>query len=84
VVSHRRQYASNAIRGGLLESARNLPRISGQSLVVRNIRPRAESVISSSDGQQQLANIRQIYPPEREALGVVAIGIELVDPPSPA
>lgn len=29
----------------------------------------------------QLANIRQIYPPEREALGVVAIGIELVDPP---
>jgi ASC-1-like (ASCH) protein len=31
----------------------------------------------------QLANIRQIYPPEREALGVVAIGIELVDPPRP-
>ena len=30
---------------------------------------------------EQLANIRQIYPPEREALGVVAIGIELVDPP---
>lgn len=30
---------------------------------------------------QQLTNIRQIYPPEREALGVVAIGIELVDPP---
>jgi ASC-1-like (ASCH) protein len=28
---------------------------------------------------EQLANIRQIYPPEREALGVVAIGIELVD-----
>jgi hypothetical protein len=25
-----------------------------------------------------LANIRQIYPPEREALGVVAIGIQLV------
>lgn len=24
--------------------------------------------------------IRQIYPPEREALGVLAIGIELVDP----
>jgi ASC-1-like (ASCH) protein len=31
----------------------------------------------------QLANIRQIYPPKREALGVVAIGIELVDPPRP-
>ncbi|MGH3937370.1 MAG: ASCH domain-containing protein [Pseudonocardiaceae bacterium] len=30
---------------------------------------------------EQLANIRQIYPPEREALGVVAIGIELIDPP---
>ncbi|MFD2422492.1 ASCH domain-containing protein [Amycolatopsis pigmentata] len=30
--------------------------------------------------EEQLANIRQIYPPEREALGVVAIGIELVDP----
>jgi ASC-1-like (ASCH) protein len=30
---------------------------------------------------EQLANIRQIYPPEREALGVVAIGLELVDPP---
>lgn len=33
---------------------------------------------------EQLANIRQIYPPEREALGVVAIGIELIDPPRPA
>jgi ASC-1-like (ASCH) protein len=31
--------------------------------------------------EEQLANIRQIYPPEKEALGVVAIGIELVDPP---
>ena len=30
---------------------------------------------------EQFANIRQIYPPEREALGVVAIGIELVNPP---
>ena len=30
---------------------------------------------------EQLANIRQIYPPEREALGVVAIGIELLDHP---
>jgi ASC-1-like (ASCH) protein len=33
---------------------------------------------------EQLANIRQIYPPEREALGVVALGIELVDPPRTA
>jgi ASC-1-like (ASCH) protein len=33
--------------------------------------------------EEQLANIRQIYPPEREALGVVAFGIELVDPPRP-
>lgn len=31
--------------------------------------------------EEQLANIRQIYPREREALGVVAIGIELIDPP---
>lgn len=31
--------------------------------------------------EEQLDNIRQIYPPGREALGVVAIGIELVDPP---
>ncbi|MGH3625349.1 MAG: ASCH domain-containing protein [Sciscionella sp.] len=31
--------------------------------------------------EEQLANIRQIYPPEREALGVVAIGIDLIDPP---
>jgi ASC-1-like (ASCH) protein len=30
--------------------------------------------------EEQLANIRQIYPPEREALGVLAIGIELADP----
>lgn len=29
----------------------------------------------------QLADIRQIYSPEREVLGVVAIGIELLDPP---
>jgi ASC-1-like (ASCH) protein len=34
--------------------------------------------------EEQLANIRQIYPPEREAFGVVAIGIELVDPPTAA
>jgi ASC-1-like (ASCH) protein len=31
--------------------------------------------------EEQLTNIRQIYPPEREALGVVALGIELVAPP---
>ena len=30
--------------------------------------------------EEQLASIRQIYPPEREALGVVALGIELVNP----
>ncbi|BBB00445.1 hypothetical protein RVR_7512 [Actinacidiphila reveromycinica] len=30
---------------------------------------------------EQLANIRQIYPPEREALGVVALSVELVGPP---
>jgi ASC-1-like (ASCH) protein len=30
--------------------------------------------------EEQLASIRQIYPPEREALG--AIGIELASPPS--
>lgn len=29
---------------------------------------------------EQLANIRQIYPPEREALGVIALGIELHHP----
>jgi ASC-1-like (ASCH) protein len=33
---------------------------------------------------EQLANIRQLYPPEREALGVVAIGIELIAPLRPA
>jgi ASC-1-like (ASCH) protein len=30
--------------------------------------------------EEQLASIRQIYPPEREALGVIAIGIELANP----
>lgn len=30
---------------------------------------------------EQLSNIRQIYPPEREALGVIALGIELTGPP---
>ncbi|HEV2780469.1 MAG TPA: ASCH domain-containing protein [Actinophytocola sp.] len=41
------------------------------------------SVNPCATREEQLANIRQIYPPEREALGVVAIGIELVDPPRP-
>jgi ASC-1-like (ASCH) protein len=36
------------------------------------------SVNPLADRDEQLANIRQIYPPEREALGVVAIGIQLV------
>lgn len=31
--------------------------------------------------KDQLRNVRQIYPPDRETLGVVAIGIELLDPP---
>ncbi|MGH3918002.1 MAG: ASCH domain-containing protein [Pseudonocardiaceae bacterium] len=39
------------------------------------------SVNPTATREDQLANIRQIYPPEREALGVVAIGIVLVDPP---
>ncbi|MFB6601778.1 ASCH domain-containing protein [Streptomyces noursei] len=29
--------------------------------------------------EQQLADIRSIYPPEKEALGALAIGIELVE-----
>ena len=37
------------------------------------------SVNPSACREDQLRNIREIYPPEREALGVVAIGIELVD-----
>ncbi len=39
------------------------------------------SVNPTATRQEQLTNVRQIYPPEREALGVLAIGIELVDPP---
>ena len=35
------------------------------------------SVNPTATREEQLANIRQIYPPEREALGVVALGIEL-------
>lgn len=38
------------------------------------------SVNPTATREEQLANIRQIYPPEREVLGVVVIGIELVDP----
>ncbi len=37
------------------------------------------SVNPTATREDQLRNIRQIYPPEREALGVVAIGIELLD-----
>ncbi|MFG3343351.1 ASCH domain-containing protein [Glycomyces sp. NPDC048151] len=39
------------------------------------------SVNPTATRESQLANIRQIYPPEREAMGVLAIGIELIDPP---
>ncbi len=39
------------------------------------------SVNPTATRDDQLRNIRQIYPPDREALGVVAIGIELLDPP---
>jgi hypothetical protein len=34
------------------------------------------SVNPTATREDQLADIRQIYPPEREALGVVAIGID--------
>jgi ASC-1-like (ASCH) protein len=40
----------------------------------------ASSVNPLATRDEQLANIRQIYPPEREALGVVALGIELANP----
>lgn len=40
------------------------------------------SVNPTATREEQLANIRQIYPPEREALGVVAIGIELLARPT--
>jgi ASC-1-like (ASCH) protein len=42
------------------------------------------SVNPTASREDQLANIRQIYPPEREALGVMAIGVELVDSPRTA
>jgi ASC-1-like (ASCH) protein len=38
------------------------------------------SVNPTAPREEQLRDIREIYPPEREALGVVAIGIELVNP----
>jgi ASC-1-like (ASCH) protein len=41
-----------------------------------------ERVNPASPRDQQLANIRRIYGPEKEALGVLAIEIELVDPPT--
>lgn len=41
------------------------------------------SVNPPATREEQLANIRQIYPPEREALGVVALGIKLTGPPRP-
>ncbi len=39
------------------------------------------SVNPTATRAEQLADIRQIYPPDREALGAVAIGIALVDAP---
>ncbi|WP_055481547.1 ASCH domain-containing protein [Sphaerimonospora mesophila] len=41
-----------------------------------------EKVNPTSPRDQQLANIRRIYGPEKEALGVLAIEIELVDAPT--
>ncbi|WP_432169029.1 ASCH domain-containing protein [Streptomyces sp. 1222.5] len=38
----------------------------------------------SSTREQQLANIRSIYPPEKEALGALAIEIELLAAETPA
>jgi ASC-1-like (ASCH) protein len=40
-----------------------------------------EKVNPASPRDQQLANIRRIYGPEKEALGVLAIEIELVNQP---
>ena len=42
-----------------------------------------EKVDPDSPRDQQLANIRRIYGPEKEALGVLAIEIELLRPASP-
>lgn len=41
-----------------------------------------EKVNPASPRDQQLANIRRIYGPEKEALGVLAIEIELVSEPA--
>ncbi|MGI5293004.1 ASCH domain-containing protein [Nonomuraea polychroma] len=41
----------------------------------------AANVNPDSPREQQLANIRRIYGPEKEALGVLAIEIELLTPP---
>lgn len=41
-----------------------------------------EQVNPTSPRDQQLANIRRIYGPDKEVLGVLAIEIELVDPPT--
>jgi ASC-1-like (ASCH) protein len=40
-----------------------------------------ESVNPTATREDQPRNIRQIYPPEREKIGVVAIGFELLEPP---
>ncbi|MBT2224362.1 ASCH domain-containing protein [Nonomuraea sp. NEAU-A123] len=40
------------------------------------------NVNPDSPRDQQLANIRRIYGPEKEVLGVLAIEIELLDPPA--
>jgi ASC-1-like (ASCH) protein len=42
-----------------------------------------DKVNPDSPRDQQLANIRRIYGPEKEALGVLAIEIELVNAPQP-
>ncbi|GLW13107.1 hypothetical protein Misp01_82350 [Microtetraspora sp. NBRC 13810] len=42
----------------------------------------AASVNPDSPREQQLADIRRIYGPEKEALGVLAIEIELLQPPT--
>lgn len=41
-----------------------------------------DNVNPDSPRDQQLANIRRIYGPEKEALGVLAIEIELLDEPA--
>lgn len=42
------------------------------------------SINPEASRDEQLANLRLIYPPEREALGVLAIGITRIEPPQPA